>query len=149
MSEKCRNQPGTGRNREPGWLPRLNNEQRRVLVNALLGLYKLAGIHLIHEQIQADLGPDLAYDATVDGLAVFPANTFDAKAAYDLSLGPTLTPRLLSGKFRREPPVLSAIPFVFSRTSVTWSKWVEAWEKDESGKGHPKSIIHGVHLLPI
>ena len=139
----------TARIAEPGWLPRLNNEQRRVLVNALLGLYKLAGIHLIHEQIQADLGPDLAYDATVDGLAVFPANTFDAKAAYDLSLGPTLTPRLLSGKFRREPPVLSAIPFVFSRTSVTWSKWVEAWEKDESGKGHPKSIIHGVHLLPI
>jgi hypothetical protein len=133
---------------QSGWLAKLKNEQRRVLVNALTGLYKLAGVHLIHEQIRATFGPNVAYDATDNGLVIWPSDTFAARATYDLTLGPVLTPRITNGAFARELPTVPISPFVFAKAPVTWAQWVETWEKDLNGKGHPKSIVHGIHILP-
>ena len=40
----------------PGWLDRLLLHQRRVLVTALVGLYKSAGVDLVREQIEDQFG---------------------------------------------------------------------------------------------
>ena len=42
---------------ERGWLDRLGRRQRRTLANALAGFYKLAGVDLVREQLDAQLQP--------------------------------------------------------------------------------------------
>jgi hypothetical protein len=56
----------------PGWLGELDLAQRRDFAAALVRLYKLAGVELVHEQIQAVLPEDVEdYQATPDRLTVW------------------------------------------------------------------------------
>src|SRR5262249_54395621 len=125
---------------EPGWLLRLDNEQRRVLVNALIGLDKLAGVHFVREQIESTFPSGLAYDEGEHGLTLWPRDSFAAEVTYDLSAEPVLSPRLRFGCFPMPLPTIPAVPFLLAKAPVTWTRWVEAWQKDECGKGHPKAV---------
>jgi hypothetical protein len=133
----------------PGWLPRLGPEQARALRAALAGLYKLAGVHLVREQIDAWLEPASGpYDITDDGLIVWPAGRFEAAAAYDLDNGEQIAPQPLAGALPGELPVLAADCVLFQQVPVPWEKWVAAWEQDQAGKGLDSNIAPGVRLLP-
>ncbi len=56
---------------ERGWLDRLSRRQRRTLANALAGFYKLAGVDLVREQLEAQLQPTAhVYEIDERGLVV-------------------------------------------------------------------------------
>jgi hypothetical protein len=133
----------------PGWMPLLSPGQGRVLRNALAGLYKMAGIHLVREQIEDCLGPSAGpYEINGDGLVVWPGGGFDTEAFYDLGNGEFMGPRNVPEDSSANLPVLEAGRILYQRTPVTWERWVEAWEADQAGVGALQEVAEGVRLLP-
>jgi hypothetical protein len=117
---------------ERGWLPKLTSEQRQTLAAALAGLYKMAGVDVNREQIEASLAPaQVAYNLTEQGLEVWPASDETAgSAVYDFSAGPVLQPRPTNGKMAVGLPTLDTTRLLFSHVPVTWSDWVRTWDRD-------------------
>jgi hypothetical protein len=133
----------------PGWLEELSPAQRGALTTALAGLYKLAGVDLVREQVEAGLGGGpLAYVLGAEGLVVWATDGSEAEAVYNLRNGPTLHPRILVGAFPVDLPALASAPLLYRQVVVTWERWVEAWEQDQAGKGPPDLLPEGVRLLP-
>lgn len=134
----------------PGWLPRLSPEQRGALATALAGLYKLAGVDLVRQQVEALLPPAVSsYDVVDEGLAVWYGEDFDAEVVYPLDAeGDAIAPRLTAGRLPEALPPLPAVPLLFDLVEVTWAWWVSAWEGDRAGKPHPPLPVEGLRLLP-
>ena len=58
------------------------------LRDALTGLYKLAGVDLVREQVEAWLGQSrFGYDITAEGLVVWPRQEYEEQVVYALGLG--------------------------------------------------------------
>ena len=84
---------------EAGWTAPLAATQRRALRNAVVGLYKSAGIDLVREQIESEFPPPMPpYDFSDNELMLWPDETTDAEVAYDLREGPWIAPRSAAGK---------------------------------------------------
>jgi hypothetical protein len=134
----------------PGWLPRLSPEQRGALATALAGLYKLAGVDLVRQQIEALLPAAVSsYDVVDEGLWVSYGSDFDAEAVYPLeALGDAIAPRVTVGTFPEPLPSLPGVPLLFDRVEVPWEWWVSAWEGDRAGKPHPPLPVAGLRVLP-
>jgi hypothetical protein len=133
----------------PGWLPRLSARQAEALTAALAGLYKLSGVHLVHEQIVACLGPkETPYAVTDTELILWPGDECAGEAAYDLRDGAALPPHLTSGKALQPLPTLGADQLRFDRVPLTWQHWVETWQQDQAGQMPGKPFLGGIHLLP-
>ncbi len=134
---------------QPGWLPQLRPEQARAWRVALAGFYKLAGVDLVREQIEASLGPAVpSYDIADEGLVIWPVKDYKIEIIYDLRNATVLQPRARGGLPPAHMPALPVVPLVFGQVPVTWREWVEAWESDEAGKGLPEQFLDGVCLLP-
>jgi hypothetical protein len=134
---------------EEGWLGRLTPPQRRALAAALTGLYKMAAVTLIREQIEAGLPAGCcAYDLTRDRLVVWPDAHYEAEVVYDLRNGPLLPPQPTVGVSSVAMPKLDARRLLFANVVVTWEEWVAAWERDRSGAGLPEPLVPGVQVLP-
>src|SRR5205807_8292504 len=132
---------------QSGWLPRLAENQRQGLHNALVGLYKLAGVDFVRQEVEAFLDPALlAYDFEDEGLLVWPREASEGEAVYDLVDAPALVPRLKTVPFPVTLPTLPALPFWFSKIAVTWERWVATWEADRHAGG--KFLLEEVRLLP-
>jgi hypothetical protein len=95
--------------RTRGWISDLDPERRRVLGNALAGFYKLAGVDLVREQIEAWLPAPSPYDVADEGLVVWPGGDFNTETVYDL---------------RAQVPMLR-------NQHVTWRAWVANWQGGE------------------
>ncbi len=126
---------------QPGWLLQLEPEQARAFTNALAGFYKLAGVDLVREQLAAVLPAGATFAVDEDGLTVWPDR--EGKAVYDLD-GSVLQP---------QPPLvdlpgLTAAQVLFSANPIYWDDWIEVWEHDRAGKGHPVALVRGQRLLP-
>jgi hypothetical protein len=133
--------------REAGWLPQLSGPQREAFATALAGLYKLAGVDLTCEQIEAALGPAApAYSVTRSGLLVWPEADRGGAALYPLSDGEVLRPEAAPGS-AAGLPVLQREWLVFGETPILWERWVEAWECDQKGEGAPR-VFEESRLLP-
>jgi hypothetical protein len=132
----------------PGWLPRLSPEQRGALTTALAGLFKLAGVDLVRQQLQALLPATVAaFDIVDEGLWV--GGGPDAEAVYPLdSEADVIVPRVTAGSFPEPLPTLAAVPLLFRRVDVSWVWWVAAWQCDCAGKPHPPLPTPGLRLLP-
>jgi hypothetical protein len=118
---------------EPGWLPRLNAEQRQTLAAALAGLYKMAGVHLTREQIDESLPTTtFAFDITDSGLVVWTGADGAHDAVYDLSAGPELQPKPLNGALPPGMPVLDTTRLLFTNVPLEWQDWVRTWEGDQA-----------------
>jgi hypothetical protein len=37
---------------------------------------------------------------------------------------------------------------MFRLISISWRRWIEVWELDRVGQGHPEPIALGMRLLP-
>jgi hypothetical protein len=126
--------------RNAGWIEQLSPTQRTVLENALAGFYKLAGVDLVREQLEAVLG-DAPYDVSVEGLVAWPGDGYAAEVVYDLrareprpiARGPALS---------TEPPSLAGTHARFRDEPIAWSTWVSAWEASS-----PARIAAGPELL--
>jgi hypothetical protein len=110
-----------------GWLPRLDGGQRRTLADALAGLYHLAGVDLVREEIEALLPAGTSYGVTEAGLIVWPASAPGDEAVYPLKPGAVAAP----GKGW---PELAGDRLLFSGRPIRWADWLEAWERKEEAK---------------
>jgi hypothetical protein len=125
------------------WLTQLTAEQTLAFRDALAGFYKLAGVELVREQIEALLPQDSAYDLTAEGLVVWPAS--GGEGVYDLRNGPELIPRAHGSSIL---PPLSTEAVLYSASPIRWLDWVRTWQLDHDGKGHVPLLPLRVRLLP-
>jgi hypothetical protein len=133
----------------PGWLPRLSAERARTLTTALAGLYKKSGVDLIRQQIEAGLGTAVrSYDIADEGIVVWPGEGYACEAVYPLRDGPSIEPRTIAGTCPVALPALETSRLLFCDVPIFWERWVEAWEREQAGKGQPEPLLPGVYLLP-
>jgi hypothetical protein len=137
--------------REPGWLKELGMEQRQATNTGLAGLYKLAGVDVVREQLRASLPSDIVrYDITAWDLLVWPGDPAGEPVTYDLAdARGQLEPRAADGNVAVVAPVLEARQLLFSQVPLTWEQWVASWQRDQAGEGPPRLFDADVQLLPV
>jgi hypothetical protein len=120
----------------------------RVMTSALAGLYKLAGVDFIREQLTAELAPaGPSFELTDSELIVWNGRRDDGAIAYDLlDRRNRLRPIPLHGHPPNGAPLLDARRVFFSRVPLTWEQWVAIWQQDHEGKGHPQLFSDGLVL---
>jgi hypothetical protein len=135
--------------RELGWLESLADERRQAVTIALAGLYKLAGIDLVDEQVRESLPPQASFTLTERDLVVETGPLREAAVRYDLrrSRGP-LRPRTLDGTPAANWPVLDPRRVIFARVPLSWRQWVESWEGSPDGKPPRTPLSSSIKLLP-
>ena len=123
---------------EPGWLHQLDPAARAAFADALIGLYKRAGVHAVREQAAAVFGKQAyPFDADPDGLLIpLPDGR---EQFFDYDDGPELTAPAMG---------LPSDTMVLSRRPLGWADWVDRWEADAAGKPVPDPLIPGWHFLP-
>jgi hypothetical protein len=45
-------------------------------------------------------------------------------------------------------PTVERWRFVFAAVPISWARWVEVWNEDVAGQGHPRDSIIPVRALP-
>jgi hypothetical protein len=114
---------------QSGWLlagkleRRLPPEAFAVIDLAWKGFCKTAGVDLLREQIEGNLG--VPYDVSNGKIIVWPGDDFAIEAWYDLNDLPRMRPR--PAERAGALPVLDAQQVQFRLQSVTWQEWVAAW----------------------
>jgi hypothetical protein len=126
-----------------GFIAKLNIVDRIVIENGLAGLYKMAGVDLVREQV-SQLLDGAAYDIGDDGLVVWPDASYRNEVVYDLAgHGATARPRVKSGNI----PLPDALPLsrlVFAKQDVAWASWVAAFATREDP---PRRLNQGPSLF--
>jgi hypothetical protein len=135
---------------EAGWIRHLTVAQRRALASALAGLYCLAGVHFVREQLAAVLPASLpGYHLTDQQLVVWTGEASGQAVAYRLrSRRQELSPRGLNGIPSASAPRLDTRKLFFSRLPLTWERWVECWRQDQEQGNHPQVFGEEMQLLP-
>jgi len=155
----------------PGWLTGLTDEDRAVFRTALAGLYKLAAVELVREQIESQLRapaiPTATYDsATVTaaheaanlvgthpydvaaaGLVVWPLGHYEAEVHYALDETPTTTPRPRSLARAAGLIPLPLNSLLFAEHALTREDWHAYWETEQSLSAIPLRLLPDVELL--
>ncbi|MEZ4312865.1 MAG: hypothetical protein R3F14_32990 [Polyangiaceae bacterium] len=130
-----------------GFADALRGAPRVLFENALAGLYKLASVDLVREQIETALGAEMPYDIADDGLLVWPGPGYTVEALYPLRTdAPVIEPTLRGGLPARPLPPLDARAISFRHQPIAWSAWVYAWTP-ETGKEVPR-LMSGPSLIP-
>ncbi len=128
---------------------------------ALAGLYKLAGVDLVREQVDSvlasafelDAGDHLLqWDVKPDELLVW----LDGRkeAAYSLAEG-AMQPTVLAGRFAstcaepglRAPPSIDSAKLMLRHMPIAWGAWMNAWEP-AAGPGALAAALNGIRVLP-
>jgi hypothetical protein len=136
--------------REPGWLEMLDKGQRQDVTTAMAGLYKLADIDLVSEQVHENLPPRASFTLTERDLIVETGPLREAAVRYDLTRprGP-LKPYTLEGARAASWPTLDPGRVIFARVPLSWQQWVENWQSIPDGKMPSKLLSSSVKLLPV
>lgn len=134
--------------RELGWLKALGDEQRQAVATALAGLYKLAGIDMVSEQVAEHLPSAANFTLTEENLIVRSGPLHETTVRYDLRrLRGPLRPRTLDNEPAAQWPTLDPSRILFTQVPLTWHQWVESWQGGLDGKP-PPPLNAGIHLLP-
>src|SRR5262249_11552278 len=98
-----------------GWLETLSAEQTQILSNALAGLYKLAGVALVREQIRTALPPELTLaDVKEKGMVTLVDHQPDKEVIYPLDIERArLKPFLPDGSVATAWPTLNASRVIY------------------------------------
>ncbi len=127
-----------------GWADILSYGERRTLASALAGFYKMAGVDLVREQIEARLEPGSAgYEITDQALVVWPLQN-GPKTVYRLRDWPTLAEPADAD----QPPAPDRERWVFAATPISWRRWVVTWELDQLGGVSKHEVLDDLVLLP-
>jgi hypothetical protein len=135
---------------QPGWLDRVPPEQRQAPAAALAGLYKLAGIDMVSEQVRATLPAAAAeFDVLGHELVLWQQPRQQPAAQYNLDQpkGPLL-PRTVQGTPATEWPPLDPNRLLYCRLPLTWPRWVARWQSDTDGKAPTPLFSPPIQLLP-
>lgn len=136
---------------QAGWLDRLTDARRRAMTTLIAGLYKMAGVQLVHEQLRSRIGRRaIPYDFDQEGLVVRPpaSGPDPARAVYALDDLSGYEPRVEGTTDEGRLPELDRDRLLYHKRVIRWSDWVEAWEQDRAGQGHPTRFVEGYRLLP-
>jgi hypothetical protein len=128
-----------------GWSDTLSELRRHTLASALAGFYKMAGVDLVREQIEARLEPGSpGYEITEETLVVW-ATREAAPREYRLRDWSSLNePRDAWGGSTAE----DRGHWVFAAAPISWRRWVITWELDQLGGFSKHHVLDNVHLLP-
>jgi hypothetical protein len=128
---------------EIGFIERLGVVDRIVMENALAGIYKMAGVDLVREQITQLIG-GAAYDVAPEGLVVWPDAAYKSEVVFSLSgHGATIRPRVRAGEASLPEP-LAANRLMFSKQPLAWASWVSAFATREDP---PRRLNQGPSLF--
>lgn len=109
-----------------GFARELRDAQKILFENVLAGLYKLAGVEIVREQLVASIGT-LPYDISDQGLVVWPDRSYRTSVVYELrTRSPILKTQLRIG-LGALPPTLKKKDVFFAEETITWAAWVDAW----------------------
>ena len=138
---------------DPGWLPGLTPQTRPAALLGLAGLYKLAGVDLLKEQIFALFEPhEVQFDLSERALTVSSEGDERQVVRYNLFLpGPELKPkrpRDLSPTVNGTWPTLDTRRLLFRQQSLRWQEWVGAWQHSEPRLESVRLFQDGVSLAP-
>ncbi|MGH7222045.1 MAG: hypothetical protein ACRELF_02345, partial [Gemmataceae bacterium] len=135
--------------REQGWLEALGDEQRQAVTTALAGLYKLAGIDLVYEQVRECLPSGASFTLTQRDLVVQTGPHRETAVRYDLRRSrAVLKPRTLEGTPAANWPVLDPRRVLFAQLPLSWQQWVENWQGCPDGKAPRTLLSSSIKLLP-
>jgi hypothetical protein len=134
-----------------GWLDQVTPAQRLVATLAVAGFYKLAGVDLVREQIEACLPAESSsYEITARDLVVWLGQASPRAILYDWNtLDGLLDPRTPDGAPAPEWPVLDARRLIFAHVPLSWEQWVQTWQKDQDGQIAPAPFPVERKLLPM
>ncbi len=119
---------------DPGWMSELPAETRTRLNVALTGLYKLAGVDLVREQVLSAIthGTDMEPGLELEADAVRLISPHADPVVYPLRQeGRSITPVAINGAAVTGWPVVERSQLLFQETDVTWSEWVDHWPASE------------------
>ncbi|HJT30675.1 MAG TPA: hypothetical protein VJ783_01320, partial [Pirellulales bacterium] len=131
---------------EPGWSGQLSDAPRQALADAITGFYKMSGVELVHEQIEAALEPSTRYEVTERGLCVW-SESGQLVRCYDLR-DDDPPPETDVWHAVTRPEAFEREQLLFASWPVTWELWVEVWDRDQHGGRHTPRLVIGAHLLP-
>lgn len=126
-----------------GWVRHLDETQKDVLLTALTGFYKLAGVDMVREQIAESFAPRrLPYDVMEDGLVVWPDGEYEEEAVYNLWHHQVIRPYPGSVARKFMLPTLASQSLLFVETPLPWDVWAERWNNTDGNQPHvlPDSI---------
>jgi hypothetical protein len=125
--------------RDCGWLDGMTPEQLHAFTAALASLYKLAGVNLVSEQIQANLpGAISTWTVSPKGLTLWLDQNGPPLVCYlRESDEPVHAPQAAATPPDKEvanAPAIDTGRLVFSRRPLYWDQWVANWNKPGNGK---------------
>ncbi|MEM6959703.1 MAG: hypothetical protein AAF645_28735, partial [Myxococcota bacterium] len=111
-----------------GWAQSVTGPEKAVLLDALSGFYRLAGVDLIREQIDRSLGHlGFPYDVADHGLVIWPDQAYKDEALYHLHRKGSLRPSPRSVARAHDLKVLGREEVVFSHTPIQRAAWESRW----------------------
>lgn len=133
-----------------GFTGELAAGDRAIFENTLAGLYKLAGVDLVREQIEAallesqPLGATTAphYDISDEGLVVWLGDSYQTEFVFNLEASPLMEPIVRGEAPLTRPKPLNHDRVVFREQTISWASWVQA-----NTAGSPLRITRGDSLL--
>ena len=132
-----------------GFLAKLPRESdgHRLFENALGGLYQLAGVDLVREQVEAVLGEQVPYDIADEGLVIWPGEGYRTEVVYPLKepkAGRTLTPAVRGDAPAAAPAVIEEAKIRYRLQPIPWTAWVRAWNSaSQEGVAIPRLVLGG------
>jgi hypothetical protein len=130
------------------WPGKMTSGQRGALATTLAGLYKLAGVELIREQVEAcfELGK-FTFDILEEGLVVWSSTGYEVQGVYPLRETQVLVPAA-PGSREMALPALDTQKLLFAHVPICWTFWVDVWEADQANKDPDDARIKALRLLP-
>jgi hypothetical protein len=118
--------------------------------NALAGWYQRAEVDLVREQVEAELGTDVAYDIADSAIVVWPGADYRTELTYRLGKsGQSVAPEVKGAPSPLPVRVLDTRNIFFREQAIGWLAWVSAW----SAAAHPQApiprLLRGTSILPV
>jgi hypothetical protein len=135
--------------RDTGWLDQLSISQLHAFTATLASLYKLAGVDLVAEQVQANLPPAATWDLTDDGLLVRMGATESPVVCSLRDLDLPAHCESATGNGAIDKPKIEPRRLVFSQYPLNWSQWVTNWEKPANGDGDANGTAWHYQLVHL
>jgi hypothetical protein len=130
-----------------GWLEEVTGDERERVRNALVIVYKRAGVEIVREQVVAALPEGRPpWDIADEGLVVWPGRHWESEIVYPIDGASLLAPVAVVG---RVPEGMGSVPaeaLLFSESPLRFRDWVAAWE--DGAAGAPPQLLPRVRVLP-
>lgn len=110
----------------------LNHGESVLWPFAVRGLYKLAGVDFVREELEAALPKSFrAYDFAANGLVVWLASG-NTEVLYNPRQYPNAVPSILAGSLEGSLPSLPMDVASIQRQTLSWKQWVAFWQDHDS-----------------